>query len=103
MGMFSNFDEKGKIFTQVVTKEPVNVIIQTNTHRIQGKLHIRPEDRLKDELDNCSHFLAVTNASVFNLDGSGSPVRTAFMAVNIDAVVWVIPDNDTGSDEESPA
>lgn len=102
MAMFANFEEKGKIFTQVVTKEPVDVIIQTNTHRIQGKLHIRPEDRLKDELDNCTQFLAVTNAQVFDVNGQGKPTRTSFMAVNITSVVWVIPNNDLEPDEETP-
>jgi uncharacterized protein YcfJ len=50
--MYSNFEEKGKIFTQVVTKKPINVTIQTTNQLIRGKIHIRPEDRVKDEFES---------------------------------------------------
>jgi len=44
-------DEKGKIFTEVVTKLPVPIMMQTTTHRVLGNIHVRPDQRLKDELD----------------------------------------------------
>lgn len=99
--MFANFEEKGKIYTQVVTKEPVDVIIQTTSHQIHGKIHIKPGDRLKDELDSCEHFLAVTDAIVLNYYGKGTPLPTSFMAVNMGAVVWVIPDDKLLHETES--
>jgi hypothetical protein len=42
------FDEKGKIFTDVISKEVMGVIIQTLAERIRGKIHVRPEEPLKD-------------------------------------------------------
>ena len=84
-------DEKGKIFTEVVTKIPVPVMIQTTTHRLLGNLHIRPDQRLKDELDYAEPFVAVTDASVLDVDGKVIQ-RADFMAVRRDQIVWVIPE-----------
>lgn len=84
-------DEKGKFFTEVVTKIAVAVIVQTVTHQVIGNIHIRPDQRLKDELDNQEPFLAMTDASI--LDANGEPVRRAdFLAVHRDQIVWVMPD-----------
>ena len=83
-------DEKGKFFTEVVTKIPVSVVMQTVTHQVLGNIHIRPDQRLKDELDSKEPFIAVTDASI--LDADGKTVRhTNFLAVRRDQIVWVIP------------
>lgn len=85
-------DNKGKIFTEIVTKRPVRVTIQTVTHAIKGNIHIRPDERLKAELDRDELFLAVTDASIFGADGS--PLRRAdFLAVRRDQIVWVLPED----------
>lgn len=84
-------DDKGKIFTEVVTKIPVAVTIQTVTHRLLGNIHVRPDERLKGELDRDEPFLAVTEASI--LDSEGKTVRRAdFLAVRRDQIVWVLPE-----------
>ncbi len=84
-------DEKGKLFTEVVTKVSIQVTMQTVTHQLLGRIHIRPDQRIKDELDCEEPFLAVTDASI--LDADGKTVRRAdFMAVRRDQIVWVIPD-----------
>ena len=62
-------DEKGKIFTEVVTKMPIPIMMQTTTHRVLGNIHVRPDQRLKDELDRAESFLAVTEASILDADG----------------------------------
>jgi hypothetical protein len=99
--MFTNFEEKGKIFTQIVTKEPVDVIIQTDTSRIHGRVHVRPEDRLKDELDRCESFLAVTQAKIFDFEGENLLYQTDFIAVRITSISWVLPQKDLKSEENS--
>lgn len=101
--MFSNFEEKGKIYTQVISKEPVQVWIQTTTHRILGKIHIRPEDRVKDELDRAVAFLAVTDATVYDPASNRVLMQTKFLAVSINNIVWVLPDADriSGAEGES--
>ena len=67
--MFTSFEDKGKIFTNIVTKEPIEVIIQTSIHHIHGFVHVRPDDRIKDEINLNERFLAVTNATVSNNEG----------------------------------
>lgn len=84
-------DEKGKLFTEVVTKLPIQVAMQTVTHQLVGRIHIRPDQRIKDELDSPEPFLAVTDVSI--LDADGKTVRRAdFLAVRRDQIVWVAPD-----------
>jgi hypothetical protein len=88
--MTTNFDEKGKIFTAVISKKPVPVILQTVSNRIEGKIFVRPDERIKDELDRVEIFLAVTDARIYSLDGqilSDVP----FIAVNRSHIVWVLP------------
>jgi hypothetical protein len=46
--MSLRFDEKGKFFTEIVSKEAVEVIIQTPTNQLRGNIHIRPGERLRD-------------------------------------------------------
>jgi hypothetical protein len=85
-------DEKGKIFTEVVTKIPVPVMMQTTTHRLLGNIHTRPDQRLKDELDCAELFLAVTEASILDADGK-TIYRADFLAVRRDQIVWVMPED----------
>ena len=88
--MTIRFDEKGKFFTDVITKESVPVVIQTESFIIHGKVHIRPNERLKDELNMNEQFLAVTEAIVFDADGS-EKYRSDFLSVNRTHIIWAIP------------
>jgi len=56
--MTIEFDDKGKFFTDVTTKVTVLAIIQTATQRIHGNIHVRRDQRFKDELDIDEKFLA---------------------------------------------
>jgi uncharacterized membrane protein affecting hemolysin expression len=98
--MGTRYDEKGKIFTDVVAKEPVRVAIQTTTmQRIKGKMFVSPDERVKDELNHAERFLAVTDASVY--DNEGNLIQqSAFMAVNRDQIAWLIPQEGSGNEEE---
>lgn len=88
--MVYEYDEKGKIFTDVVRKHPLPALVQTVTHQIRGNVHVRPGERVKDELDRNELFLAVTDAEVF--DATGAVVyRVPFIAVRREQIVWVIP------------
>jgi hypothetical protein len=46
--MTTEYDEKGKFYTNVVSKVAVPSIIQTTTHLIRGFVHVRQGDRYKD-------------------------------------------------------
>ncbi|MBM3150771.1 MAG: hypothetical protein FJZ96_00970 [Chloroflexi bacterium] len=86
--MTLEFDEKGKIFTPVVSKSDLPARIRTATNLVEGRLHIRRDNRLKDELDAPEPFLAVTDATICEPDGR--PLfRSDFIAIRRDQVVWV--------------
>ena len=89
--MLDNFHEKGKIFTNVISKKTIPVIIQTLTVRIEGEVHVRPDNRLIDELNGSEPFLAITKAIVRNTQGETIHPRGGFIAVNKSQVVWIIP------------
>jgi hypothetical protein len=88
--MFTSFEDKGKIFTNIVTKEPVEVIIQTSIHHIHGYVHVRPDDRIKDEINLNERFLAVTNATVSSNEGK-ELFTVEFLAVNREQIIWIYP------------
>ncbi len=87
--METEFDENGKIFTDLILKNAVRAKIQTTTHLIVGEMHIRRDSRMKDELDRNESFLAVTNATLYDLNGL-ELFTTAFLAVQRAQIVWVM-------------
>lgn len=91
--MVTNFDEKGKIFTPVINKKPVQVLIQTTLNRIKGKIFVRPDERIKDEMDRPEIFLAVTDVQIFTLEGQ-LIADAPFIALNRHQIVWVLPVED---------
>jgi len=93
--MSIEFNEKGKYFTDIVSKVAVPAIIQTTTHRIEGSIHVRLDGRVKDELDRPEPFLAVTSAKVIASDGVTVLYQTDFMTIARPQIVWVIPSDDT--------
>lgn len=97
--MFDTFEGKGKIYTQVITKSPIKIIVQTTMHQIHGTMHVRVGDRVKDELDTADHFLAVTNAELFDISGTNLMYKTNFMAINVNQIIWVIPEKELVNEE----
>ena len=87
------YDDKGKFFTDIVTKDLVPSIIQTPVSRIQGNMHVRINERVKDELNRGDQFLAVTDVNVYNLQGEKT-LDSEFMLINRDHVIWIIPDEE---------
>ncbi len=96
--MTIEYDEKGKIFTDIVSKVAVDATIQTTTHLMRGQLHVRRDQRVIDELDLNESFLALTDVSVFGPDGQ-TLFQAPFLAVRRTHIVWVIPDQN--KDKES--
>lgn len=89
--MSIEYDEKGKIFTDIVTKTAVPATIQTTTHLMRGRVHVRRDQRIKDELDQNEKFLALTDVSVLGPDGQAL-FQSPFLAVQRSHIVWVIPE-----------
>lgn len=88
--MTIEFDEKGKIFTNVIQKDPVAAVIQTTENQIKGLIHVRPGERLKDEIDLCEKFLAVTAAVI--CDSKGNTSQVEFLLINIQHIIWLYPE-----------
>jgi hypothetical protein len=88
------YDEKGKIFTQVIPKQPIHVVVQTVHNLIEGSVHARPNQRLKDEInEGRDRFLAVTDATVFDLQ-KVELFRTSFLLLNLENIIWIIPQDE---------
>jgi len=83
------YDKKGKLFTEKVTKDRVRVIIQTCANRLTGHLHIPPDQRMKDNLNDSSGFLAVTDGSLLDEEGRDTQPFD-FLAINKEQIIWVI-------------
>ncbi len=86
--MSIHYDDKGKFYTEYVTKNSVEVSIQTLTNRIKGLIFVRVGERVSDELNRSSQFLAVTEATIYDLNGSELN-KSPFMTVNRDQIVWL--------------
>lgn len=89
--MSIHFDEKGKFYTEMVTKDAVPVILQTPIHRIRGNIYVRPGERIKDQINQEEDFIAVTEAVL--LDATGEELyRTDFLLVNRAHLIWLFPE-----------
>lgn len=94
--MAIEYDEKGKFFTDIISKDVIRVEIYTITHHIRGNVHVRKGDRLSDEINQPNLFLPVTQAEILKLDGEKLGKRD-FLAINREHIVWLMPA------EEKPA
>ncbi len=93
--MSVEFDDKGKIYTDVVSKIAIPALVQTTEQLISGKVHVRMNERVKDELDRDEPFLAMTDASVTGPDGNAL-YQAPFLAVRRSQIVWVMPTESEG-------
>lgn len=94
--MTTEFDEKGKIFTDIVSKVSIYVTVQTTMQMLRGRMHVRRDQRVKDELDRNEKFLALTDVQVLGPDGQAL-FQSPFLAVKREHIVWVMPEK---QDEE---
>lgn len=92
--MVMHHDEKGKFFTRVISKSPVSAVIQTAQNIIHGTIHVRPDARLKDDINELGeHFLAVTDATIYDLQNVVL-YRATFLVLNVDHITWIIPQDE---------
>lgn len=98
--MSVRIDAKGKTYTDVVRKDDIPVLIQTDTHLVHGQIYLRPGLRLKDELNGTAEtFIAVTDAEVYHTNGQVL-VRSQFLTVNKAHIVWIRPDEEPGAESQ---
>ena len=98
--MTIEYDEKGKRFTDIVTKRAVYATLQTTSHVMRGYVHVRRDQRIKDELDRDEIFLAITDVSVLAADGQVL-YQAPFLAIHRDHIIWVLPEQQKTEEESS--
>jgi hypothetical protein len=98
--MTIEYDEKGKFYTDIISKIAIPVTMQTTNQLIKGFVHVRHGERIKDELDRDELFLAVTNASVIEPD-SKVQFEAPFIAVRRAQIIWIMPDDAAAREGES--
>ena len=91
--MTIEFDDKGKFYTDVITKTAVPAIIQTATQSIHGSIHVRRDERFKDEMDRNEKFLAVTDATIYSMDGQVL-YQCEFLSIQRSHIIWAVPESD---------
>jgi len=91
--MTIQFDEKGKIYTKIISKYSVYSTIQTTTHRIEGNIYVKRGERLIDELLSGGQFIAVTDAKIISPHGE-ILVTADFLSLNTDQIIWIIPEDE---------
>ncbi len=91
--MSIRYDDKGKFFTDIVSKEAVQVIIKIDSNIIRGKIHIMPESRIKDEINRMEFFFAVTDAIIYAPTGD-EMYHCNFIAINRERIDWIFPESE---------
>ncbi len=88
--MPQEIDDKGKIFTEVVHKRPIQVVIQTRNNRIQGTMHKRSDRRMIDKLNEEEAFIPLTDVTVMDVDGKTELLKNDFLALNLSEIIWLV-------------
>jgi len=86
-------DEKGKHFTEIVSKDAIQVTIQTAAQLLRGWIRVRAHKRLKDSFNEGPQFLVVTRGVIMNKAGEEQQ-SFEFLALNRDHIVRVIPEEE---------
>jgi uncharacterized protein DUF6812 len=87
----NRIDENGKIFTERVRKTRVEVRIVTVQGDVHGYMHVVPDQRVRDLLnDGSEQFIAVTDVSM-DIRGTLERVTCDFIALNKRHIVSVAP------------
>ena len=84
-------DGKGKTYTQKVTKQAVPIVACVENTLIHGTIHLTPENRLKDELNNGEVFLAITHAQVLDAQTGRVLHNTDLLIINKQRIAWIFP------------
>lgn len=99
--MTIEFDDKGKFYTDVIPKTELPAIIQTATHCIHGNIHVRRDDRFKDEMDRDEKFLAVTEATIYSMDNQVF-YKCDFLSIQRAHIIWAFPEDELKESHSEP-
>jgi len=88
--MATEYDDKGKYFTDIISKLAIVATVQTVVQKIEGSIHVRLNERITDELDRDEPFLPMTSAKVFDQAGR-MQYECDFISIRRSQIVWIIP------------
>jgi hypothetical protein len=91
--MVLRYNEKGKFFTEFISKVEIPVTIQTETNRIHGYVYVRKGERLSDELNSSRSFIPISDATIYNAQGD-TLYTCGFLTVHRDHIVWLMPEGE---------
>ena len=97
--MATQYDDKGKYFTDIVSKLAVEATVQTVVQKIEGSIHVRVNERITDELDRDEPFLPMTSAKVFDQEGR-MQYECEFISIRRSQIVWIIPREERSQGQE---
>lgn len=90
--MTTKYDQSGKTFSHVISKEPVQVVIRTKTSRIEGKIYKKYDERVIDALNEDAEFIAVSDVTFYEIEsGVENTRKVEFAVVNRTAIEWLLP------------
>jgi len=87
------YDEKGKFFTEFISKTEIPVTIQTTTNLVRGFIYVRKGERLSDELNSSGCFIPIADAIIFDTNGE-KRYKCEFLAVHRDHIIWLMPEKE---------
>lgn len=97
--MATEYDDKGKYFTDIISKQAIGATVQTVAQKIEGSIHVRRNERITDELDRDEPFLPMTSAKVFDHEGR-MQYECDFITIRRSQIVWIIPREERSQERE---
>ena len=92
MDLDMRIDEKGKFYTPRVAKDTLTAFIRTAEQIVVGHVYIRPDKRLKDDLnDDASRFLPVTDARVYDAASEKMLYHSSFLLIAYAHIIMLSP------------
>ena len=91
MPISRRIDAKGKVFTNIVRKVDLRVLVQTARQVIVGNLYLNQDNRLLDEMNNGAEFLALTDVWVYDQNASQLRFTAQFLSLNKAHIITIVP------------
>jgi hypothetical protein len=96
------YDEKGKFFTEFISKTEIPVTIQTDTNLVRGFVYVRKGERLSDELNSVGYFIPIADATIFDAKGE-KRYKCEFLAIHRDHIIWLMPEEQDSGEKSREA
>jgi hypothetical protein len=94
-------DDKGKFFTAHVTKLRLPITACIGNWIIEGTVHLKSDNRLKDELNDGEMFIAITQARVWQVGSDKLIYEPEVLIVHKNEIAWIFPREATVPPDEA--